>query len=61
MFQKGNSLLHLYASFPFDAPSYEYFSYNNDIPILSSAKKIPVLEYLLSLDLSLLEAENDVS
>ena len=58
MFQNGNSLLHLYALF--DAPSYEYFSYNIDIPILSSAKKIPVLEYLLSLDLSL-EAENDVS
>ena len=49
MFQEGNSLLHLYGM----------NRYYSRIPI-SMSVKISVLEYLLSLNLSL-EAENDVS
>ena len=58
MFQKGNSLLHLYATFPFNTSDLRHmYSY---MPIYSSLKKIPFLQYLLDLGLSL-EAENDVS
>ena len=45
MFQKGNSLLHLYG---------------RDIVYISSSVRTSVLQYLLNLGLSL-DAENDVS